>query len=118
MKGALIAVYGLSDDEAFALLRWHSQQSNTKIHDLATRILDRIGQPDLADQPVRRKITLALTSISRQETVLPPGRAPRPCGGQHVWAGPLDRSGGSIAARRRQGELRCGHRDGSKARAR
>ncbi len=76
VKGAFIAVYGLSDDEAFALLRWHSQRSNIKIHHLAARILDRIGQPDLADQPVRRKITIALTGISRQETVLPPRAEP------------------------------------------
>lgn len=37
-KGALMAIYGLSDQAAFDLLRWHSQQNNIKIRDIAARL--------------------------------------------------------------------------------
>lgn len=38
VKGALMAIYGLTDQAAFDLLRWHSQQSNIKLRDLAARL--------------------------------------------------------------------------------
>src|SRR5664279_791156 len=37
-KGALMAIYGLTDQAAFDLLRWHSQQNNIKLRDLAARL--------------------------------------------------------------------------------
>ena len=37
-KGALMAIYGLTNQAAFELLRWHSQHRNIKLRDLAARL--------------------------------------------------------------------------------
>jgi hypothetical protein len=42
-KGALRLVYGINEEQAFELLRWRSQQSNTKLRDLATRLVSDLG---------------------------------------------------------------------------
>jgi hypothetical protein len=42
-KGVLMAVYGITDDAAFDLLRWHSQHNNTKIRDLAARLAEALA---------------------------------------------------------------------------
>ena len=47
-KGALMITYGLDEDEAFALLRWHSQHTNIKLRDIAAGITDRTNDPDIA----------------------------------------------------------------------
>jgi hypothetical protein len=41
-KGALRVVYGISAEEAFELLRWRSQQTNTKLRSLAAQLLDEL----------------------------------------------------------------------------
>lgn len=38
-KGALMFVYGISAEQAFALLRWRSQETNTKLRALATQLV-------------------------------------------------------------------------------
>lgn len=38
-KGALMLVYGVGPDQAFELLQWRSQQTNTKLRTLAGRIV-------------------------------------------------------------------------------
>ena len=38
-KGALRLVYGISDEQAFDLLRWRSQETNTKVRALAAQLL-------------------------------------------------------------------------------
>jgi len=38
-KGMLMAIYGLSDDLAFDLLRWRSQHTNTKVRALAQQLV-------------------------------------------------------------------------------
>lgn len=38
-KGALRLVYGISDEQAFSLLQWRSQQTNTKVRALAARLV-------------------------------------------------------------------------------
>ncbi|SPM38913.1 hypothetical protein MNAB215_1094, partial [Mycobacterium numidiamassiliense] len=45
-KGALMAVYRLTADQAFAVLRWRSQETNVKLRELAKQVLD-----DLATLP-------------------------------------------------------------------
>lgn len=40
-KGALMVVYGLTADAAFALLRWHSQHTNVKLRSIATELTAR-----------------------------------------------------------------------------
>ncbi len=39
-KGMLMMVYGINDDLAFQLLRWRSQDTNTKLRPLAQRLID------------------------------------------------------------------------------
>jgi ANTAR domain len=47
-KGALMVTYAIDEDEAFALLRWQSQQCNIKIRDLAAALTERLNAPELA----------------------------------------------------------------------
>src|SRR6476620_8461447 len=63
-KGALMITYGLDDDEAFALLRWHSQHSNIKLRDIATAITDHTSDPGIADLTADRKITEILAHLT------------------------------------------------------
>ncbi len=39
-KGVLVLVYDLSPEQAFAVLKWRSQQTNTKLRDLAARLVE------------------------------------------------------------------------------
>ena len=63
-KGALMITYGLDEDEAFALLRWHSQHSNIKLRDIAAAITDRTNDPDIADLTADGKITEILADLT------------------------------------------------------
>jgi hypothetical protein len=65
-KGALMITYGLGEDEAFALLRWHSQHSNIKLRDIAAAITDRTTDPDLAGLPAASRITHILTDLTQR----------------------------------------------------
>jgi hypothetical protein len=54
-KGILIGVYRIDPDAAFDLLRWHSQQTNTKIRVLADALVRHITEsPDDELSPARR----------------------------------------------------------------
>ena len=63
-KGALMITYGLDEDEAFALLRWHSQHSNIKLRDIAAGITDRTNDPDIAGLTADGKITEILADLT------------------------------------------------------
>lgn len=39
-KGALMMVYKINADQAFRILQWRSQQTNTKLRDLAAQLVD------------------------------------------------------------------------------
>nr|WP_156688876.1 PAS and ANTAR domain-containing protein [Mycobacterium sp. Marseille-P9652] len=41
-KGVLMAAYGITDQRAFDILVWRSQESNLKLRDLAGRFLDAV----------------------------------------------------------------------------
>ncbi len=41
-KGALMAVYGVTAEQAFAVLEWRSQETNTKLRTLAERLVDAL----------------------------------------------------------------------------
>lgn len=43
-KGALMVIYGISADQAFRVLSWRSQETNTKLRDLAYRLVDAIPE--------------------------------------------------------------------------
>src|SRR6476469_449339 len=62
-KGALMITYGLDEDEAFALLRWHSQHSNIKIRDIATAITDHTNDPGIADLSADATLTEILAHL-------------------------------------------------------
>ena len=70
-KGALMITYGLDEDEAFALLRWHSQHTNIKLRDIAAGITDRTNDPDIAGLTADRKITEILTTLTPNDTTMP-----------------------------------------------
>ncbi|WP_306796537.1 PAS and ANTAR domain-containing protein [Nocardia sp. XZ_19_369] len=41
-KGALILAYGVNADQAFRVLRWRSQETNTKLRDLAAQFVNEL----------------------------------------------------------------------------
>ncbi|WP_409180323.1 PAS and ANTAR domain-containing protein [Amycolatopsis sp. VS8301801F10] len=41
-KGALMLVYGITAEHAFALLKWRSQHTNSKLRDLAAKLADAL----------------------------------------------------------------------------
>src|SRR6185436_3919817 len=63
-KGALMITYGLDEDEAFALLRWHSQHSNIKLRDIATAITDHTSDPGIAGLTAAGKNTKLLAGLT------------------------------------------------------
>jgi hypothetical protein len=67
-KGALMITYGLDEDEAFALLRWHSQHNNIKLRDIATAITDHTNDPGIADLTADGKITEILAHLTNPAT--------------------------------------------------
>jgi hypothetical protein len=71
-KGALMITYGLDEDEAFALLRWHSQHSNIKLRDIATAITDHTNDPGIADLTADGKITEILAHLTNPADPAPP----------------------------------------------
>ena len=63
-KGALMITYGLDENQAFALLRWHSQHSNIKLRDLAAGLTDRTDDPGIADLTADGRITEILADLT------------------------------------------------------
>ena len=48
-KGALMVLYGLTPDAAFAVLRSHSQHRNIKVRDIAAQLVRRAGHGPLSE---------------------------------------------------------------------
>lgn len=74
-KGALMVAYGLTDEEAFAVLRWHSQHANLKLRDLAAEMMHRMSVPEMVPLPARAKLAAVLAAITEQGFVIPPDLA-------------------------------------------
>jgi hypothetical protein len=74
-KGALMVAYGLTDEEAFNVLRWHSQHANVKLRDLAAELMHRMSLPEYAQLPARAKLSTVLTAITDEVFVIPPALA-------------------------------------------
>lgn len=65
-KGALMLVYRIDADEAFELLQWRSQHSNTKLRLLATQIVAELGTLSFDPQVLRGQFDhLLLTAHER-----------------------------------------------------
>ena len=58
------ARYVGDEDEAFAVLRWHSQHSNIKLRDIAAAITDHTNDPGIADLTADGKITEILADLT------------------------------------------------------
>ena len=50
-KGILMALHGVDADEAFDLLRRESQNTNTRLHTVATELVTRLSTPAAEDSP-------------------------------------------------------------------
>jgi AmiR/NasT family two-component response regulator len=48
-KGVLMAAYGISEERAFNILVWRSQESNLKLRDVAARFMDAVAGTASAD---------------------------------------------------------------------
>jgi PAS domain-containing protein len=52
-KGVLMLAFGLNADAAFALLVWHSQRSNRKVHTIAADLLAHLHEAGLSGNGLR-----------------------------------------------------------------
>jgi PAS domain-containing protein len=67
-KGVLKFVYRLTDEQAFDLLRWRSQGTNTKIRDLAASICDRLPTVSLPPEVRKQLDHILLTAHESVDT--------------------------------------------------
>ena len=65
-KGALMVVYGVEADQAFELLQWRSQHSNTKVRDLATQIVAELATTQFDTQALRRQFDHLLLTVHQR----------------------------------------------------
>ena len=68
--------HGLDEDEAFAVLRRHSQHNNMKLRDIAATITDRSTDPDLAGLPATTRINHILADLTHPEQLTEPTNLP------------------------------------------
>jgi hypothetical protein len=63
-KGMLMMVYGINDDLAFQLLRWRSQETNTKLRTLAHRLVDEfVALSEKGGLPSRRAYDATVMTV-------------------------------------------------------
>ncbi len=62
-KGALMLVYGLDAEAAFALLSWQSQHSNIKLRDLAERLVAAVAGDAHASAAIRQRLDEIVYSL-------------------------------------------------------
>jgi anti-anti-sigma factor len=74
-KGALMLVYGLDAEDAFALLSWQSQRSNVKLRDLAERLVAAVGGDTHASAAIRQRLDEIIYNLP---TTPPAAAAPAP----------------------------------------
>jgi ANTAR domain len=76
-KGALMLTFGLNADAAFALLAWHSQRSNRKVHSIAADLLTHLHEDGLGGNSLRLAIDRLLNNggaPKKQSASAPPTR--------------------------------------------
>ena len=76
-KGALMLTFGLDADAAFALLVWHSQRSNRKVHSIAADLLAHLHEDGLSGNGLRLAIDHLLNNREvpkKQPASAPPTR--------------------------------------------
>ncbi len=79
-KGLFVGIYGIDPDAAFNLLRWHSQQTNTKIRVLAEGLVEHMSQAPVDGRSPARRLSGYLGLPPGSGPQLPPteGQPPRP----------------------------------------
>jgi hypothetical protein len=78
-KGVLMRTFGLNADAAFALLVWHSQRSNRKVHAIAADLLAHLHEDGLSSNDLRLAIDRIMTNGAtpkRRPTLTSPPLAP------------------------------------------
>ena len=63
-KGALMLVYGLDSDQAFAMLRWWSRNRNVKVRELAAKLVEIARVGSITDSELRSNIDAQLHDIT------------------------------------------------------
>ena len=61
-KGVLMLAYHLDADAAFALLSWHSQHSNRKVHAIAADLVGTLPVDDVSGEKLRNTLDRVLTT--------------------------------------------------------
>ncbi|WP_328398170.1 PAS and ANTAR domain-containing protein [Nocardia sp. NBC_00416] len=62
-KGALMLVYGISADQAFRVLIWRSQETNTKLRALAAQLVGELGSVEHASPALRTEFDHLLLTV-------------------------------------------------------
>ncbi|MBY8862097.1 PAS and ANTAR domain-containing protein [Nocardia sp. CA2R105] len=62
-KGMLTLVYNLNSEQAFAVLKWRSQQTNTKLRDLAAQLVEDAKQLDPNGAGLRTRFDHVLLTV-------------------------------------------------------
>jgi ANTAR domain/PAS fold len=65
-KGALMLVYGVGADQAFELLQWRSQQTNTKLRALAAQVVAEFETVQTRQDDLRRQFDHLLLTVHRR----------------------------------------------------
>ena len=63
-KGVLMLAFGLNADAAFALLVWHSQRSNRKVHAIAAELLAHLHEDGLSGNGLRLAMDRILNGVT------------------------------------------------------
>lgn len=62
-KGALMLAYGVDADQAFKLLMWRSQQTNTKLRALAAQLVSELSTAAVDNAGLRRHVDHLLLTV-------------------------------------------------------
>ena len=62
-KGVLMAIYGITEDRAFEILVWRSQETNLKLRELALRFMAAISASHISPES-RSHVDNALLTLS------------------------------------------------------
>lgn len=62
-KGALMAIYRISADQAFRVLQWRSQETNTKLRSLAAQLITEVGELRPAPSSTRSQFDHLLLTV-------------------------------------------------------
>ncbi|MGY4099915.1 PAS and ANTAR domain-containing protein [Nocardia sp. R16R-3T] len=68
-KGALMFAYAITAEQAFRVLRWRSQETNTKLRELATQLIAEL--PALGAAPPHRRTQLDHLLLTVHERITP-----------------------------------------------